>query len=86
MGQLLGGTLITLLFAALFCVVWRAAAAEEQTWQTFKVEHNCKITTVKESQAFTAVGVGTNGSVAIVTGLTPSQNGWTCDNGITYFR
>lgn len=62
------------------------AYLSEKEWQQFKLAHNCKVVTHVSSQTFNTIGIGTNGQATIGVGTIPSQKGWLCDDGVTYYR
>lgn len=66
-----------------------ASAENNKKWELFKAERNCKIVSQKEGYTDispTPVFTGKGMVMGITTNSTPSQTGWLCDDGITYFR
>lgn len=59
-----------------------ALVQDNQNWQKFKVEHNCKV--VGKTAGTWSTGISSSGSVVSVS--TPGQTGWACDDGVTYWR
>lgn len=77
LGALLGLALIAFLAFAMY-----ACVDESNEWETFKVEHKCKVTGKMRGEMFNTFDM--KGNVGI--GSTSSKVAWTCDDGITYWR
>jgi hypothetical protein len=65
-------------------VVWATWAtwAESRTWESFKIAHNCQV--VGQKRGSVQMGMSSNGSA--VSMVSPSETGWLCDDGVTYWR
>jgi len=74
-----------LIFAVIGIATW-SVISESADWEEFKTAHACKVTAKVSGDTFNTYGVGANGQMTIGVGSTPSKTGWTCDDGITYFR
>ena len=63
---------------------------DEKAWEAFKIQHHCKVVgkTDGRNNPGVGVGVGANGSTTVVmtNSYTPPQDGWLCDDGITYWK
>lgn len=71
---------------ALFSFFIYAMIAENNAWQAFKIAHECKQIGHMKGDIFNTVGVGANGQVSVGIGSTPDKTGWSCNNGMTYWR
>lgn len=59
---------------------------ERKEWEAFKLSHACKVVgKIKESMGV-GNGIGGNGQVTMVVITNPSQTGWQCNDGVTYWR
>jgi len=65
----------------LFSIAIIFAVRDEQTWERFKLEHDCKI--VSEESAQVVVGT-VNGKSS--THVTPGKKTWLCNDGVKYTR
>lgn len=65
-------------------VIW-LAVAEEASWQTYAQAH-CTVTGKVSGSTSTGWGIGANGKGGMVTTYTPGKTGYTCDDGVTYWR
>lgn len=63
-----------LVILALFLVLSYIAKVDQENWEHFKRVHNCR----KIGQ--------TSGTVDSAGRYTPGQEGWMCDDGVTYWR
>lgn len=63
-----------------------AAIQSERDWAVFSQLHECVRVGHMSGSAFTTVGVGANGGVAVGVGSTPDKTGWKCNDGVTYWR
>lgn len=71
-----------ILIAIVVGVVVYFAVQESNEWSQFKVDHHCKVVGKVSGESFTTIT--TNGSVAF--GTTSGKTGWSCDDGVTYWR
>ncbi len=63
-----------------------AMQAEQDQWNKFAVEHECiKVGEISGSST-TAIGIGTNGQTTITPIFVPGKTGYSCDDGVTYWR
>ncbi len=78
-------SLIVLLAYAIYSI-----AEDSKKWESFKVDHNCKI--VEKVRGHLAIGTGVgmmpNGRTgAVITTVgTPGKTAWLCNDGVTYWR
>lgn len=63
-----------------------ASFQEAKRWDAFKAEHDCKMVSQSAATTSTGVGMGMDGKVGVVSMTTPGKTGWTCDDGVTYWR
>lgn len=70
-----GFFMVAVVFAVVTAIVLlvQSARNEEREWQKFKAAHKCKVTAKVPSHAG-------------YKDYTPAQDGWLCDDGITYFK
>lgn len=59
---------------------------EENEWREFKKSHECKIVSHVSSSTNVGYGITANGTVGTLVNTTPSQTGWECNDGVTYYR
>lgn len=59
---------------------------ESAKWEAFKTAHHCKITGEMSGDTNVAPGIGSNGHMVMAVISTADKTGWTCDDGITYWR
>ena len=59
---------------------------ENKQWESFKIEHHCKLVTHISGDVFNTIGIDAKGNVSIGVGATPDKEGWACDDGITHYR
>ncbi len=66
----------------------RESIRENERWNTFRVEHRCKIVGQMDGSTSTGVApvIGGKGGVGVVVVSTPGKTGWQCDDGVTYWR
>lgn len=55
-------------------------------WEQFKIDHNCKLVSHISGDVFNTIGTDAKGNVSIGVGSTPDEEGWLCDDGVTYYR
>ena len=67
---ILAAVIIILIFGGLFYL----AQIDNENWEHFKKIHNCR-----------KIGE-TSGTVDSAGRYTPGQEGWLCDDGVTYWR
>lgn len=79
--------LVLLVVGLIALGIW-AEHKEQQKWEQFAVEHNCKEVEYMKGSTVTGVGpsVGGNGGIAVTVGRTPDKVGYLCDDGKTYWR
>jgi hypothetical protein len=75
-----------LLAVTLVCVTIYLVIKRENEWEVFKASHACAKTAVIQAEVFNTLAVGPNGQVQVGVGTTPMKTGWTCNDGITYYR
>ncbi|MGX1957076.1 hypothetical protein [Serratia proteamaculans] len=73
-------------FGLLLCLLVLAAAAESREWEKFKSDHNCRITGKMDGDVNVGYGVSTSGNAVTTINTTPDKTGWTCDDGVTYWK
>ncbi len=83
--------LLIVLVTVVACVaVVRKAIDRRAAWETFKVEHHCKITDKMAGDVDVNVGLALNTdgdlSQVVTVDETPSKTGWLCDDGVTYWK
>lgn len=79
----------TMVAAVVGSVTWLMIAAishDNEQWAIFAKENNCKVVSHHEGEMVTTFGVTANGQSAVGFGSTSAQEGWLCDDGITYYR
>jgi len=69
-------------FAVLMVLVVIGTVAEQQEWEKFKRLHQCHISGKMDGDV--NFGMSTSGNM--VTTVTPDKTGWTCNDGITYWK
>ncbi|MFO3777826.1 hypothetical protein [Serratia marcescens] len=77
---------VTSVFGILFALLVLGAAAESREWEKFKVEHNCRVTGKMSGDTNVGYGVSTSGNSVTTINTTPDKTGWTCDDGVTYWK
>ena len=56
-----------------------------QAWDSYRVDHNCKV--VGKTSPTVGVGVTTGpNQIGPVILTSPGKTGWQCDDGVTYWR
>jgi len=84
-----GIVMLVLLVGAGIGLIWlvlAAASAELEEWNQFKIDQNCVKVSYEKSHSSTGYGMMTNGKMGMVVTTTPSKTGWSCDDGVVYFR
>lgn len=61
--------------------VW-AVIAEAREWETFRAAHECKIVGKMSGDVFNTFDA--KGNVGI--GFTSGKTGWSCNDGVTYWK
>lgn len=69
-------------------VIWavRQDRSDHLAWEAFKVAHNCKVTSRTGGSVMPTFGIDTSGRAIYGMTTTPSKTGWTCDDGVTYYK
>jgi hypothetical protein len=62
------------------------AIIDSENWEAFKIEHACKLVSKGSSTTFNTFGIDGKGQPVVGIGVSPGQNGWLCDDGVTYYR
>lgn len=62
------------------------AQKEAEEWAAFAEAHECRVTGHMNSTTGSGLGMMPNGLVGIVITTTPAQTGYTCNDGVTYWR
>lgn len=70
----------------LFILLCVAAWQEGEEWEQFKVQHSCKITGKMDGDLVVGFGTSSSGSMVTTVSTTDDKVGWTCDDGITYWK
>jgi hypothetical protein len=73
------------IIAVIALAVW-ACVADARAWREFARTHDCKVTARVRGDTFNTFGVSPNGRVTVGVGSTPDKTGYTCNDGITYYR
>lgn len=60
--------------------------AKKRDWERFANDHHCHVTARVNGQTVVAPTLNANGQVGMAVGGTSDQTGWTCDDGVTYYR
>lgn len=73
--------IIGCIYGAVFFII-----KEQQEWEKFSNEHQCKI--ISKTQAQTHVGYGMNfkGNMSMMVITEDEKTAWLCNDGITYWR
>lgn len=69
------------IIAGLALLLW-ASVLDARQWAAYKVAHKCHVTAKVSSSTFNTFDA--KGNIGV--GTVPAKTGWTCDDGITYFR
>jgi hypothetical protein len=81
----MGRLLVLASMAAILFLAYLAYLSEKE-WLTFAEAHKCqKVGEISDSYV-TGVGVSATGQAVITTGVIPGKTGFSCNNGITYWR
>jgi hypothetical protein len=73
---------MVVLLAALILAMIIFAVRDEQNWDRFKVDHNCKVVGKQAPQVI--AGINSDGKVGV--GTTSGSTTWLCDDGVEYTR
>lgn len=63
-----------------------AAVVEENNWNQFSAQHECRNIGSISPSTSVGVGVGSNGGVSVVPVYTPGKTGYQCNDGKQYWR
>ena len=81
------GEYSTIAAAALVLVlVGYFAVKDSEQWDQFRQDHECKKVGEISGTTSTGYGITTSGQGGMVTTYTPGKTGWTCNDGVTYWR
>ena len=72
--------------AAFFALIIWVAIAETNAWNEFSAKNHCKVVGQSSGSYSTGFGTGFNGQGGMVTTYTPGKTGYSCDDGVTYWR
>lgn len=77
-----------LVLAIVVCIPLALVAGhnEKQEWEAFKASHNCKVTSRIDGSVMPTFAMDTSGKAVYGMTTTPSKTGWTCDDGVTYYK
>lgn len=67
-------------------IVGRDGEPHVDKWGAFKKEHACVLVSQTEGRANPTFSLSGKGTPAVGFIATPSQEGWKCDDGVTYYR
>lgn len=67
----------------IFCFI--ILGKQEEQWEKFKIEHNCKVIRQISGRSFFGPTF-VNGKVGMASVYTPSRKVWKCDDGMEYER
>lgn len=73
-------------FGVLLCLLILVYQEEAREWEKFKADYNCRITGKMEGDVNVGYGVSTSGNTVTTINTTPDKTGWTCDDGVTYWK
>lgn len=62
------------------------AIDDDNKWQRFVAQHDCKVFAEISSSSSLAVGFSSNGGSAVVPVYTPGKTGYRCNDGKEYWR
>lgn len=62
------------------------AVKDQQQWEAFSAQHNCKVVGRMSGDVHTGMAIGPNGQMQTVITSTPDKVGYLCDDGVTYWR
>lgn len=78
---------LTLTALGLIATGFVMAVLENGEWETFKVDHHCKVVAKIPGEVIATFGADPgNGMPTVGVATTSSRTGWLCDDGITYYR
>lgn len=63
-----------------------ASARESKEWEQFKIAHSCKVVAKVSGDVFNTYGIDGKGNLTVGIGTTSDKTGWSCDDGITYYK
>lgn len=80
------GASLFLVVLIAFCIA--GSIQEGKEWAAFSTAHNCKVVGRMTGNTYTTVApiIGGNGGVAVGVASTPAKTGYSCDDGVTYWR
>lgn len=59
---------------------------DDKQWDKFKLQHHCKMTAFIQGDLTNGLGISYKGYPTVTLNYNSAKDGWTCDDGITYFR
>lgn len=59
---------------------------EEREWEKFKADHNCTLVGKVDGKSMPGYGISSNGTISFSVLHSAEQEGWACDDGVTYWR
>jgi hypothetical protein len=78
--------LIIAFVVAVGAIIVGAVAAENKQWQAFSTAHHCRVTAKISGDLLVSNTVSSSGKIGLATTSTPDKTGYTCDDGVTYYR
>lgn len=63
-----------------------AMIKEQEKWDIFKAEHQCKIVSHMDGDVFTTTGINSSGKMVTSVGRTSDKTAYKCNDGVTYWR
>ncbi len=63
-----------------------AALHEQEQWDAFARQHNCKLIGHMRGDVSTGIGFSSGGNMVVTTNSTPDKKGYACDDGKQYWR
>ena len=77
----LGVAFVLILVVGIACC---AVRKEKTRWEDFAIAHHCRVTQQVSGDISVAPIIGGNGGIAVAS--TPGKTGYSCDDGVTYWR
>ncbi len=77
---------ITVLVLAVMFLAAVADLQKKKEWEAFKLANDCKVTSRIDGDVLPTVAIGADGKAAYGITATPTKTGWTCNDGVTYFK
>lgn len=81
MEKIIAGLIVLLLAAIIY-----SSAQENRQWAAFSQAHHCKLVSRSSGTNAMTTGVSGNGSVVVGSTYIQGKDGYSCDDGITYYR